>query len=70
MSGIELIVRPYVSGDTSPTVVVHAPTPNARPANIRLRVGRNGSPKTFSGNYSISTTVYVKKSPLETLKTT
>ncbi len=69
MSGIEFVVRPFETGSVTPSKVVPPATATTQPSTVHLRIGRDGSAKTFHGSYSLSDTKYVKKFPKETTVT-
>lgn len=65
-SALELIVRPFQTGDVSPPRALLPATGTKSPV-VKIQLGRAGGTKTFQGNISLSTTLYNKKWPKETL---
>jgi hypothetical protein len=61
----ESLVRPFQSGDTSPSQTYYAPGDPASPL-IYLRIGRNGGGgKLLTGSVSYTLSIYMKKWEVE-----
>lgn len=63
MSKFEGLVRPFQTNNTSPPELVPFASATKVQPTVKLRIGRNGSTKTFHGSINFTQTLYTKKYP-------
>ncbi len=62
---LERIVRPFQTGDISPSKPRPISEATATQSNVIINPGHAGTVKTFSGSYNLTTTFYFIKKPRE-----
>ena len=65
MSALEGIIRPFQTGNISPSKPVPTSDDSEPPDNLVILIGQHGQVKTFSGTFNVSITYYHVRRPKE-----